>query len=125
MKLRTIDDSRMIRRLICDVASTIGIETIEAESGSRGLQMMKAETDSLELVLLDLNMPGMNGLEVLKEIKADQDLQHIPVMMVTTEGERKNIVAAIQAGAVNYLTKPFTQEDLATKIYESLGMGGA
>jgi len=63
--------------------------------------------------------------EVLKEIKADQDLQHIPVMMVTTEGERKNIVAAIQAGAVNYLTKPFTQEDLATKIYESLGMGGA
>jgi len=125
MKLLTIDDSRMIRRVICDVAATIGFETIEAESGGRGLQAMKAETEAIELVLLDWNMPGMNGLEVLKEIKADQDLQHIPVMMVTTEGERKNIVAAIQAGAVNYLTKPFTQEDLAAKIYEILGMGGA
>jgi len=125
MKLLTIDDSRMIRRVICDVAATIGFETIEAESGGSGLQAMKAETEAIELVLLDWNMPGMNGLEVLKEIKADQDLQHIPVMMVTTEGERKNIVAAIQAGAVNYVTKPFTQEDLATKIYESLGMGGA
>ncbi len=124
MKLLTIDDSRMIRRVICDVAATIGIETIEADSGKRGLQMLKAEANGIELVLLDWNMPGINGFEVLKEIKADQKLQHIPVMMVTTEGERKNIVAAIRAGAVNYLTKPFTQEDLAAKILESLGLSG-
>ena len=124
MKLLTIDDSRMIRRLICDVAATIGFETVEAANGSQGLEMLRAQGSSIELVLLDWNMPGLNGLEVLKEIKADEELRHIPVMMVTTEGERKNIVAAIQAGAVNYLTKPFTQEDLAIKILESLGMGG-
>ena len=67
-------------------------------------------------------MPGMNGFELLKILKSDPQYSNIPVMMVTTEGERKNVVLAIQTGADNYLTKPFSPEDLSTKILECLGI---
>ena len=75
------------------------------------------------LLLSDINMPGMNGLEVLKEIRADSRYGKVPVMMVTTESERANIVKAVQAGADNYLAKPFASEDLVTRILQTLGEG--
>ncbi|HOE91249.1 MAG TPA: response regulator, partial [Candidatus Cloacimonadota bacterium] len=75
-----------------------------------------------DLIFLDINMPGMNGYDLLKIIKTSDEYKHIPVMMVTTEGERKNVIKAIQAGADNYLTKPFTPEDLSIKILECLGI---
>jgi two-component system chemotaxis response regulator CheY len=114
----------MIRRVIKDAAATLGFEALEAKDGLHAMEVLAANRQDIGLVLMDWNMPGPSGYEVLKQMKADQDLQHIPVMMVTTEGESKNIVMAIQAGAVNYLTKPFAQEDLAAKILESLGLGG-
>lgn len=124
MRLLTVDDSRMIRRVISDAAASLGFEALEAQNGDHAMEVLAANHKDINLVLMDWNMPGPSGYEVLLKMKADEDLQRIPVMMVTTEGEPKNIVMAIQAGAVNYLTKPFAQEDLQAKILESLGLGG-
>ncbi len=124
MKIMTVDDSRIIRRIIKGVISTLDYETVEADCGTAALEILGSGDEDISLVLLDWNMPGMNGLEVLQAIKADDALKDIPVMMVTTEAEKANIVKAIQNGADNYLTKPFEQEELVTKIMECLGMGG-
>ena len=125
MKLLSIDDSRTIRRILNGVGGMLGYEVLEAEHGEAGLRVLEEHAEEVGLILLDWNMPGMNGLEVLKAIKADARWQHIPVMMVTTEGEKSYIVKAIQAGAAHYQTKPFTQEEIAVRIMEALGMGGA
>jgi two-component system chemotaxis response regulator CheY len=124
MKILTVDDSRMIRTIIKGVIETLDYEAVEAECGAAAMEVLEKDAADIALVLLDWNMPGMNGLEVLQAIKANDALKHIPVMMVTTEAEKSNIVRAIQSGAVNYLTKPFQQQDLVTKIMECLGMGG-
>ena len=76
------------------------------------------------MVILDWNMPVMNGIDCLREIKTDPELSDIPVMMLTTESERERMTLAIREGASHYCTKPFTPEDLATKILECLGLGG-
>ena len=124
MKILTVDDSRMIRTIIRGVIETLGYEALEADCGEAALEVLGKEAVDVALVLLDWNMPGMNGLEVLQALKAREETRDIPVMMVTTEAEKSNIVRAIQNGAVNYLTKPFRQEDLEARIMESLGMGG-
>ncbi len=124
MKILTVDDSRIIRKIIKGVIETLDYETAEADCGDAALEVLGRESKEIALVLLDWNMPGMNGLEVLQAIKADASLREIPVMMVTTEAEKSNIVKAIQSGAANYLTKPFEHEELTAKIMECLGMGG-
>jgi two-component system chemotaxis response regulator CheY len=75
------------------------------------------------MILLDWNMPEMDGITLLKTLKADPNYRDIPVTMVTTESERVRVIDAIKSGAKNYVTKPFTQEQLIAKIQESLGMG--
>jgi len=123
MKLLTVDDSAMMRKIIADASEVIGFEALEAENGEQALKLLETEWKNISLILLDWNMPGMNGLEVLKELKKDSRFSAIPVMMVTTESERIRVVQAIQLGAANYLSKPFVPEDLITKIMQSLGMG--
>ncbi|MBF0369306.1 MAG: response regulator [Magnetococcales bacterium] len=123
MKLLSIDDSRIIRRIISGVGAMLGYETLEAEHGEAAFILLRERADEVGLILLDWNMPGLNGLEVLIELKKSPAWQHIPVMMVTTEGEKEYIVKAIQAGAAHYMTKPFSQEEMAAKIMEVLGKG--
>ena len=122
MKLLTVDDSAMMRKIIADASEVLGFEALEAENGEKALEILEAEWQDISLVLLDWNMPVMNGLDVLKKIKADRRMAGIPVMMVTTESERKNIIKAIQEGASSYLSKPFVPEDLITKIMQSVDM---
>ncbi|PID27946.1 MAG: response regulator [Candidatus Cloacimonadota bacterium] len=123
MKILTVDDSRMIRVIISNTIKSLGHEVLEAPNADKALAVLEENYETIGLILLDWNMPGMNGYELLKIIKNDKKYKHIPVMMVTTEGERKNVIKAIQSGADNYLTKPFTPEDLSTKIFECAGMG--
>jgi len=123
MKILTIDDSRMIRLIIVNTVKSLGYDAIEAPNADKALEIIQEGYNDIGLILLDWNMPGMNGYDLLKILKTHDNYKNIPVMMVTTEGERKNVVKAIQSGADNYLTKPFTPEDLSTKILECLGKG--
>jgi len=124
MKLLVVDDSSAIRKIIKAAADVLHMKTVEAEDGVEALEKLAEHYNEIDLVLLDWNMPEMNGYDVLVEIKGNELYRHIPVMMVTTEGQQSSIVAAVRAGAANYLTKPFTVEDLAARIVESIGEGG-
>ena len=121
MKLLAVDDSSVIRKIIKAVADVLKIETKEARDGIEALEILSADYKEIDLVLLDWNMPEMSGYEVLVEIKGNDKYKDIPVMMVTTEGQKSSIVAAVRAGANNYLTKPFTVEELESKILECIG----
>jgi len=124
MKLLTVDDSSTIRKVVKAAADVLGLGTIEAEDGIEALEKLEAHHQELDLILLDWNMPGMNGFDVLVTVKGDERFKQIPVMMVTTEGQKSSIVAAVRAGADNYLVKPFTVDELEAKISECLGKGG-
>lgn len=119
-KILAVDDSKIIRKIISGAVELLGYEFLEAADGRLGLQALIDNQGDVSLVLLDWNMPNLNGIETLEAIKADPATRHIPVMMVTTESERANVVRAVKAGATNYLTKPFSQEDLIGKMMECL-----
>jgi len=124
MKLLVVDDSSAIRKIIKAAADVLHMKTVEAEDGVEALEKLAAHYNEIGLVLLDWNMPEMNGYDVLVEMKSNDLYRHIPVMMVTTEGQQTSIVAAVRAGAANYLTKPFSVDDLASRIVECIGEGG-
>ena len=122
MRIMSVDDSKLIRMYVRSAAEQLGYEFLEADDGKEALRKVEAENGNIDLVLLDWHMPEMEGLEVLKRLKADERYKHIPVLMVTTEVERASVIQAIEAGARNYLMKPFTQDKLVAKILESLGL---
>ena len=121
MRILSVDDSAVVRKIIKSVIGVLGYDFIEAEDGEDALLMLETEYNDIGLILLDWNMPGLSGYEVLRALKEDERYKDIPVMMVTTESEKSNILSAIRAGAANYLTKPFSNEDLLTKIMECTG----
>ena len=121
MKILIVDDSFVIRKIIKATIDLLQMETIEAQDGEEALNILSEKFNEINLVLLDWNMPEMSGYEVLVKIKNSAEYRDIPVMMVTTEGQKSNIVAAVKAGAANYLTKPFSSEDLEIKILECIG----
>jgi len=122
-KVLSVDDSGVMRRIIGRTVDVLGYGFLEASNGLEGLDMVAKHHQEIALIILDVNMPEMDGFAFLERIKADQTYQHIPVMMLTTESERGKIIQAIKAGAVNYICKPFTPEDLSVKITDSLGTG--
>ncbi len=121
MKVLSVDDSTIIRKIIRGNVEVLGLEFIEAGDGAEALDLLSTEYQDVGLILLDWNMPVMDGFTTLQTLKTDARFQGIPVMMVTTEAERANIVKAIQAGAKHYLIKPFTPEDLMSKMLECMG----
>ena len=123
MKMLTIDDSAVVRKIISEAVGVLGHECLQAESAQDALIILE-QGEEIGLIFLDWNMPGMNGLEFLKTIKKDDRFRKIPVMMVTTENLRENIIEAVKAGASHYITKPFSIEELLKKIMECLGGGG-
>lgn len=123
-KIIAADDSRMMLRIITNVIRMLDYEPLDAGDGAQALALLDEHAGDVAAVLLDWNMPNMNGFEALCAIRGDQRFADVPVMMVTTESEHANVVRAIQAGAKHYLTKPFTQQDLATRLMECLGLGG-
>ena len=122
-KVLSVDDSGVMRRIIGRTVDVLGYGFLEAANGLEALDVIAKNHDDIALIILDVNMPEMDGFELLRRVKADPVYKDIPVMMLTTESERGKIIEAIQAGAVNYICKPFQQEDLTVKIAESLGEG--
>lgn len=122
-RILAVDDSRMMLRLIRGAIETIGYKPLEATNGRQALDLLARHTTDVALILLDWNMPEMNGIETLRAVKSNPQFAKIPVMMVTTESEKQAVVDAIRAGATHYLTKPFAQQDLVLRMMECLGRG--
>lgn len=122
IKILVVDDFPTMRRIIKNLLKDLGFENVdEAEDGAMGLE--KLRNNNFELVVTDWNMPNMDGLEMLKAIRADANLGKLPVLMVTAEAKKENIIAAAQAGANGYVVKPFTAavlEEKLNKIFEKL-----
>lgn len=123
MKILSVDDSAIIRKIMKMAVEVIEYEFMEAADGEEALKIIEQEYKDIALILLDWNMPGIDGFELLKKLKVEDKFKHIPVMMVTTESEKLNIIKAIQAGASHYVIKPFTMEEVTKKILEALGRG--
>ncbi len=123
LKILVVDDFPTMRRIIRNLLKDLGYENVdEAEDGAMGLE--KLRNGSFDFVVSDWNMPNLDGLEMLKQIRADANLANLPVLMVTAEAKKENIIAAAQAGASGYVVKPFTAatlEEKLNKIFEKMG----
>lgn len=122
MIILAVDDSMVMLKILSGAIAALGYEPITAPNGKEALDVLERRVDDVAVVILDWNMPVLGGLDTLRLIRADERLKHLPVLMVTTESERKNLIQAMQAGANHYLTKPFSQEDLATHLAQCLGV---
>ncbi|WP_435237055.1 chemotaxis response regulator CheY [Psychromonas sp. PT13] len=115
MKILIVDDFSTMRRIIKNLLRDLGFtNTFEADDGNTALPMLK-EGD-FEFVVTDWNMPIMQGIDLLKEIRKDPELKHLPVLMVTAEAKRDQIIEAAQAGVNGYIVKPFTAGTLKEKL---------
>ncbi|MFC1862531.1 chemotaxis response regulator CheY [Thermodesulfobacteriota bacterium] len=115
IKVLVVDDFATMRRIVKGVLKQLGYTNIiEAEDGSNAFKELKKE--KVGLIVSDWNMPNMTGLELLKEVRNDSDLKDIPFLMVTAEGQKENVVEAVQAGVSNYIVKPFTPETFSAKL---------
>ena len=115
MNILVVDDFSTMRRIITNLLKQLGYENIlEAEDGTKALTIL--ESQHVDFVITDWNMPQMSGLDLLKAIRASKDRKNIPVLMVTAEAMQENIIAAAQAGVNNYIVKPFDAKTLADKI---------
>lgn len=115
IKILVVDDFPTMRRIIKNLLKDLGYENVdEAEDGLMGLE--KLRNGNFEFVVSDWNMPNLDGLEMLKQIRADANLSSLPVLMVTAEAKRDQIIEAAQAGVNGYVVKPFTAQVLKEKI---------
>jgi two-component system chemotaxis response regulator CheY len=115
-KVLVVDDSRTIRTIIRRILIEQGFQVCEAVNGVDALKVMETEKAAVKLVLADWNMPEMNGFELLKRLRLDPELSSLKVIMVTTETEIDNMSAALEAGANEYVMKPFTKDILMEKM---------
>ena len=115
LKFLIVDDFSTMRRIVRSLLKEIGYtQADEAEDGAVALNML--QHGKFDFVVCDINMPNMNGFEFLKAAKADERLRHIPVLMVTAEARKEDIVLAAQSGAAGYIVKPFTKATLEEKV---------
>lgn len=123
MSFLVVDDFPTMRRIVRSLLKELGFTNVEeAEDGQDALNKLRA--GSFEFVVSDWNMPNLDGLEMLKEIRQDDALKELPVLMVTAEAKKENIIAAAQAGANGYVVKPFTAatlEEKLNKIFDKMG----
>jgi two-component system chemotaxis response regulator CheY len=115
MKVLVVDDFSTMRRIVKNLLRDLGFTNIqEADDGSTALPML--QSGDFDFVVTDWNMPGMQGIDLLKAIRADSSLSHIPVLLITAEAKKQQIIMAAQAGVNGYIVKPFTAGTLKTKI---------
>ncbi len=127
LKFLVVDDFATMRRIIRNLLKELGFSNVdEAEDGVNALQ--KLRSDRFDFVISDWNMPNMTGIDLLRNIRADEQLKDTPVLMVTAEAKKENIIAAAQAGASGYVVKPFTAvtlDEKLKKIFQTMNREGA
>jgi two-component system chemotaxis response regulator CheY len=120
IKILIVDDFASMRRIIRNTLKQIGFKNVfEADDGTTALAML--EDQPVDVILADWNMPKMSGLELLKKVRQDKALKSIPVLLVTAEAQKENVIEAIQAGVSNYIVKPFTPDSMKQKLEQTLG----
>ncbi|MGL5335714.1 MAG: chemotaxis response regulator CheY [Enterovibrio sp.] len=122
MKILVVDDFSTMRRIVKNLLRELGYTNIiEADDGTTALPILR--NGDVDFVITDWNMPGMQGIDLLKHIRSDADLKHLPVLMITAEAKRDQIIAAAQAGVNGYIVKPFTSiilKERLDKIFERM-----
>lgn len=116
MKILVVDDFPTMRRIVKTLMRQNGFtDFTEAEDGAQALTILR-KSPEIEFVISDWNMPNMTGIELLKAVRADPKLKHLPFLMVTAEAEKENIIEAVKSGVSNYVVKPFTGQTLGEKL---------
>src|SRR5580704_9786487 len=115
-KALVVDDSRAVRMILAKTLRELGYEVLEAANGREALEVIEVEKTAVTLVLADWNMPEIDGLELLKRLRRKPELSSLVVVMVTTETELGHMTAALEAGANEYIMKPFTRDILVEKL---------
>lgn len=116
LRILVVDDFSTMRRIVRNLLKELGFTNVdEAEDGAIALQKLNTE-GPFEFVVTDWNMPNMDGLTLLQTVRSTPSLKHLPVLMVTAEAKKENIIAAAQAGASGYIVKPFTAATLSEKL---------
>jgi len=121
MRILVVDDSATMRRIIKNSLTNLGyIDLLEAEDGAAAWEIMTKE--EIQVLVTDWNMPNMNGLELVKKVRAESRYTDVPIIMVTTEGGKTEVITALKAGVNNYIVKPFTPQVLKDKLEAVLGI---
>ena len=115
MRVLVIDDSRAVRMIIGSILGELGMDVVEAADGRQALAMLEENPD-VELMLVDWNMPQMNGFDFIRAVRSQRAYDGVRIMMVTTATEGAQVARALEAGANEYLMKPFTKEVLVAKL---------
>jgi two-component system, chemotaxis family, chemotaxis protein CheY len=127
LKFLVVDDFATMRRIVRNLLKELGFTNVdEAEDGVVALQKLRA--GKFDFIVSDWNMPNMTGVELLRAVRGDPALKHLPVLMVTAEAKKENIIEAAQAGASGYVVKPFTAATLdekLNKIFQAMQKSGA
>ena len=115
MKVLVVDDFSTMRRIVKNILRQIGLNNIvEADDGTSAIAVL--EREHIDLIISDWNMPTMTGIELLRHVRASDELKNIPFLMVTAEAQQENIIEAVKAKVSNYIVKPFTADTLNEKI---------
>jgi len=122
LKILVVDDSSTMRRIIKNTLARLGYKDIlEGADGVEGWDAIDANPE-VEMLITDWNMPEMNGLELVKKVRADERFVDLPIIMVTTEGGKAEVITALKAGVNNYIVKPFTPQVLKEKLGAVMGV---
>jgi two-component system chemotaxis response regulator CheY len=114
-RILVVDDMTSMRKVIAHLLGALGYRHVAQACDGKGA-LLKLERSRFDLVITDWNMPGMNGLQLLKHIRGDAELEHLPVLMITTEGSKRQVIEAATAGVNSYIMKPFSAAMLQQKI---------
>ncbi len=120
MRILVVDDFQTMRRIVMNLMRQLGFTNmIEAADWELAWEVL--ENDNIDLIVSDWNMPNMTGMELLKKVRASEEYKNIPFIMVTAEGKKENVIAAVQAGVNNYIVKPFNAATLKEKLKRVIG----
>lgn len=120
MRILVVDDFQTMRRIVINLLKQLGFSNV-VEAADGRLALDKVHSDNIDLVISDWNMPNMTGIEFLQHLRADEKYKDLPFVMVTAEGKKENVIAAVHAGVSNYIVKPFNAATLKEKLVKVIG----